>query len=260
MIQLIYDGLSIQGSAVVYEPEYDSNTDIMNTVQPDIYKSEFGGNIYYFGYTFKNTSSRKDRTTIIHWIKGIECDGINDSALKRFIDKPLRYLDNEINLSEFTCIVYPRSNRSHLTQTIIEEISNFSQRDTVKTPVEFVKSLPQDVYFDWEDFDLNYPGEIGDNQYKQIRNYIENILLPKIHSLDYFSLADNVKAKYRRYIKDYLNIDERSKQVIKSIQSGKILVVDDINTTGATMNEILRIIRKINNKCEVYIFTLIGKE
>lgn len=86
------------------------------------------------------------------------------------------------------------------------------------------------------------------------------ILFITIHSLDYFSLADSVKVKYRRYIKNYLNIDERSKEVIKSIQSGKILIVDDINTSGSTLNEIIRIIRKINNQCEIYIFTLICKE
>ena len=40
----------------------------------------------------------------------------------------------------------------------------------------------------------------------------------------------------------------------------KILIVDDINTSGSTLTEILRIIKAINNQCEIYIFTLIGKE
>lgn len=260
MIKLIYDGLSIENDKVVYNADADSPNDVMNVIEPDIYKSEFGGNVYYFGYSFKKSASRKDRTTIIRWIKGLGQDVADSASVKNMIDKALLYFNKNVNISDISCIVYPRSGRSSLTNTIIKELGDFSQRDTIKTAIEFVKSLPKDVSFDWEEFDFEYDGVIGDNQYNQIKDYIESTLLPSIHSLDYFSLADSVKVKYRRYIKNYLNIDERSKEVIKSIQSGKILIVDDINTSGSTLNEIIRIIRKINNQCEIYIFTLIGKE
>ena len=43
------------------------------------------------------------------------------------------------------------------------------------------------------------------------------------------------------------------------IQSDKILLVDDINTIGATLSEIIRIIRNINVEAEIYVFTLLGK-
>lgn len=260
MIKLIYDGLSIDGDKVVYCSNEDSESDIINTIEPEIYKSSFGGNIYYFGYAFKDSASRKDRTTIIKWLKGIGHEQVDDKALKNLIDKALIYFDKNVNLSDISCIVYPRSGRSNLTTSIITELGNFAQRDTIKTAIEFVKSLPKDVSFDWEQFDFEYSGTIGDNQYNQIKDYVENTLLPSIHNLDYFSLADSVKVKYRRFIKNYLNIDQRSETVIKSIQSGKILIVDDINTSGSTLNEIIRIIRKLNNQCEIYIFTLIGKE
>ena len=63
MIKLIYDGLSIEGDKVIYNPNIDNDNDIMNTLQPDIYRSKFIGRTYYFGYTFLPSSSRKDRTT-----------------------------------------------------------------------------------------------------------------------------------------------------------------------------------------------------
>ena len=259
MIQLIYDGLSIKDDSIVYDSAVDSDTDIMNTVTPDIYMSEFGGNVYYFGYRFKDTASRKDRTTIIHWLKGINGNSINKDALHRFIDKPIKYLNKSVDLSEFSCMVYPKSGRSDLTKEIITELNNFAQRDTVKTCAEFFKEIPKNIEFDWELFDSEYEGDIGDNQYNQIKNYVNNDLIPKIHSLEYFSIANSVKTKYRRYIKNYLTIDNRSEQVIHSIKNGKVLIVDDINTSGSTLNEIIRKIRKINNSCEIFIFTLIGK-
>ena len=38
-----------------------------------------------------------------------------------------------------------------------------------------------------------------------------------------------------------------------------ILRVDDINTSGSTLREPLRIINEINSNCNIYIYTLIGK-
>ena len=258
-MKLIYDGISIENDSVQYNDTADSENDIMNIVEPDIYKSEFDGNTYYFGYTFKDSASRKDRTTIIKWLKNINGYGIDETTLRKFIDKPLRYFDKEVNLSEFSIMISPRSGRSDLTKIIVSELHRFMQHDTLKRSFELVKSLPKDVYFDWEQFDDDYSGEIGDNQYNQIRDYIENTLMPKIHNLSYFSIADSVKFKYRQYIKNYLNIDSSAESTIKAIQNGKILIADDINTSGATLTEILRIVRKINNKCNIYIFTLIGK-
>jgi len=250
-MRLLYDGISIENDSVVYNDSEDNRNDILNILSPDIYKSEFQGSVYYFGYRFNDSASRKDRTTVLKWLKNIDGNGIDEKTLRKFIDKPIRFLDKEMNLSEFDALLYPRSNRSFLTKIIVNELYKFTQHDLERISFELVKSLPKDIYFD---------GVIGDNQYNQIKDYIDNELLPKIHSLDYFSIADSVKYKYRQYIKNYLTIDNDTERFIKSVREGKILVVDDINTSGSTLTEILRIIRKINNKCDVYIFTLIGKD
>jgi hypothetical protein len=261
MVELIKDGISIENDKVILNTDSDLDNDIMNIIYPDIYKSDFGGNTYYFGYRFNDSANRKDRTTLIHWLKGIGDDIIDDSSLRKFIRKPLIKLNKEENLSTFDAILYPRSNRSNLTHIIINEVGKLCQHDTYKGSFELVKTLPANVEFDWNLFDFNYIGEIGDNQYKQIYNYVENTLMPKIHNLTYFSIADNVKPKYRQYIQNYLTIkDISSAKILKSIQNGKILIVDDINTSGSTLTEILRIVHNINNNCEIYIFTLIGKE
>ena len=259
-MKLIYDGLSLNGDDIVYNDSADSPDDLMNLISPDIYKSEFGGNIYYFGYAFNDNASKKDRSTIIRWLKNIGDSSIDEVTLRKFIDKPLRYFDIECDLSSFSALISPKSGRSYLTKVIVNELYKFTQHDLERCSFELIKSLPQDVEFDWNAFDYDYDGEIGNNQYKQIHDYIENFLMPKIHNLTYFSIADSVKPKYRQYIKKYLNIDKKAELVIESIQNGKILIVDDINTSGATLTEILRIVRAINSKCEIYIFTLIGKD
>ena len=46
---------------------------------------------------------------------------------------------------------------------------------------------------------------------------------------------------------------------LSSMQEANILVVDDINTTGSTLHEILRKLGQINQNCNIYVYTLIGK-
>ena len=129
----------------------------------------------------------------MHWLKGIDKnDCIDNKSLSKFIQKPLIKLNEEENLSSFSAIIYPRSNRSDLTLQINKEIGALTQHYTDKISYELIKNIPNNISFDWE-------------------------------------------------------------------QNGKLLIVDDINTSGATLTEILRIIKAINNEAQIYIFTLIGK-
>ena len=90
--------------------------------------------------------------------------------------------------------------------------------------------------------------------------YIKKQLIPKLHDLDYFSIAQNVKSKYSPYITGFLNFkNPEDIEKFSKLQGSNILVVDDINTTGSTMHEILRILGNINNDANIYVYTLIGK-
>ena len=174
----------------------DSKSDIINLMAPEIYEAEFLGNVYYFGYKFKDSVPSKIRSDFIHWLKGLKETKPTDYQYREIIAKPLRVLDKLIGLKNFSLFVYPVSNRSTLVQKIIETCGMMMQRDLRGISAEMIKNLPI------------------------INNNHEKDLL---------------------------------------IQSDKILLVDDVNTTGATLSEIIRIIRNINVKAEIYVFTLLGK-
>lgn len=174
----------------------DSKSDIINLMAPEIYEAEFLGNVYYFGYKFKDSVPSKIRSDFIHWLKGLKETKPTDYQYREIIAKPLRVLDKLIGLKNFSLFVYPVSNRSALVQKIIETCGMMMQRDLRGISAEMVKNLPI------------------------INNNHEKDLL---------------------------------------IQSDKILLVDDVNTTGATLSEIIRIIRNINVEAEIYVFTLLGK-
>lgn len=238
----------------VFDFKNDKYTDLINLNDPDIYEDKIFNNVYWFGYKFNETASRSERTRFIDYIKGLSDIKPSEKELIRFIDKPLIKLHEKENITSFNCIVYPRSERSNLVHKIITEINNVSARSAERVTIELVKNLPANISFNWNMFN-------AENSFdKQQQIFINTTLMSKIHELDYFSLAQNVKPKYRRYIENFLMFkSDTDKDLFKSIKAGKILVVDDINTSGSTLNEIIRILNEINSDCKIYIFTLLGK-
>ena len=198
IVKKLTEGISYDEVTNSYNISFqnDSKSDIINLMAPEIYEAEFLGNVYYFGYKFKDSVPSKIRSDFIHWLKGLKETKPTDYQYREIIAKPLRVLDKLIGLKNFSLFVYPVSNRSTLVQKIIETCGMMMQRDLRGISAEMVKNLPI------------------------INNNHEKDLL---------------------------------------IQSDKILLVDDVNTTGATLSEIIRIIRNINVEAEIYVFTLLGK-
>ena len=159
---------------------------------------------------------------------------------------------------DIDCFVYPGSGRSKLVQKMGSIINEFTSRDTSRISFELVKSIPTDIQFDWEMFDSDFKYEQDSSRYINMKKYVEETLLPSIHDLDYFSLAESVKPKYRKYIKNFLRFSEEDLIRFSNLQCQNILVVDDINTPSSTLNEILRIINRINYRCSIFVYTLIG--
>ena len=136
---------------------------------------------------------------------------------------------------------------------------NYIDHESSKLTIELVKSLPQNIDFDFDAI----KAACGDNvnKYTQIEKYVAQSLLPKIKTLSYFSIAENIRPKYRPYVKNFLNFEtEEAKKAFESLNHPKTLIIDDINTSGSTVAEIVRIIKKVNPSAEVYIFTLLGKD
>lgn len=253
----IYGGVRGEGNGYTFDYTYDYPEDILDIVPPKLYKSARSNYVYWFGYKFKDNVSSKVRSDFIHFLKGLRDPSITQSELEQFISLPLKELDKQISTFDIDCIVYPVSGRSKIVNSILQQTTRYVSRTSSKCSFGLVKSAPTDIKFDWDLFELENSNNVN---YSQMVKYVEEIILPKIHSLDYFSLARDVKPKYRKYITNFLNFDENVVDKFQSLHSENILIVDDINTSGSTIDEIIRILRKIDKKSNIYIFTLIGRD
>lgn len=257
MKRYIKSGVRADNSKYVFDYTLNLDTDIIDISKPQLYYSSSPTQkVYWFGYCFKSNVSSKERSKFIHYIKGLSDEKPSEMELNQFIELPLAQLDKIQNISSFDCFVYPLSGRSKLVSKIVQVAGTFMQRDIKRCSFELVKSAPTDLGFDWDMFESDYGDDL--NRYNQMKSYVETELMPKLKSLDYFSLAQNVKPKYRKYITNFLSFSNADIEKLQKLQGSKILIIDDINTSGSTLIEILRILQKINTTCEIYVYTLIG--
>ncbi len=258
ILKKIYSGIRLEGDKYVFDYNHNLNDDIVDLISPQIYQSGIDDNLYWFGYKFKDCASTKQRSDFIKSLKQID-NKVDDAELNRFISRPIFELSKILNRYKLSGLVYPLSGRTRLVTKIVKQVTLLTSYEEFCGSYEFVKSLPVDIEFDWEQFEID--NSDNENSYNQMKKYVETYLMPKINSLDYFSLSENVKPKYRKYIRNFLNLSEASLSKIEGIKnSTDILLIDDINTSGSTIREIVQNLRKLNNDCKIYVFTLIGRE
>ncbi|MCM1224555.1 MAG: phosphoribosyltransferase domain-containing protein [Lachnospiraceae bacterium] len=257
MERYIYGGVKPNDGDYIFDYRYNLPTDIIEISSPQLYVSSIRNHIYWFGYMFKDNVSSKQRTQFIHYIKGLSDKKISDLELTQFIELPLGELDKRIGMYDIDCFVYPVSGRSKLVAKMISVIGDYTSRDMKKASFELVKKAPTEIGFDWDLLEVDTADDL--NKYNQMKKYAEEYIVPAIKELDYFSLAKNVKPKYRRYIQNYLDFSSPEElESFSKLKGSNILVVDDINTSGSTLNEILRILNKVNKDCNIFVYTLIG--
>ena len=255
MYKVITSGVRLADNGYEFDTTINFDSDLIELSDPQLYYSHIGNRIYRFGYQFNPDSSSSDRSKFIRYIKGLEEIQPSEKEINAFIEKPLAQLDFVANISSFDGLAYPLSGRSRLVTQIVKVVNTFMQRDINKFSFEFIKSAPIDIEFDWESFEADYGDDLV--RFNSMKLHVINNILPAIKNLDYFSLAQNVKTKYRPYIKNFLSLSQKDIEKYSKLYNDKILVVDDINTSGSTLKEILRILQRINNTCEIYVFTLI---
>ena len=100
IVKKLTEGISYDEVTNSYNISFqnDSQSDIINLMAPEIYEAEFLGNVYYFGYKFKDSVPSKIRSNFIHWLKGLKETKPTDYQYREIIAKPLRVLDRSVGV------------------------------------------------------------------------------------------------------------------------------------------------------------------
>lgn len=119
------------------------------------------------------------------------------------------------------------------------------------------------------DYDLVIMPESSSQVNRYMMRYIYRFAQPMLHEMQLVkALPENVAFDMAGYEKQYLNDElenlkfnsDEVAQLCASIRKNNVLIIDDIATSGSTLNEILRTLRILNEDNQIAIFSLIGRK
>ena len=248
----------------VFDFEHDGAEDIVS-LTGDGYQVEAFGKCFYYGYEFSEQVESSIRTAFIKYVKFTD-DLQNNTELTNFIKKAIDNLSHQINLYDYNLVVMPESS-SKVNQYMLRYIYRFAQPTLRK--MELVKALPANISFDMDAFEQSYLNDVLENgrprytepQKEEVRQSISK-MLDLIHQKDYFTIAKDVKkSRFRPYMMQFLKFSSSTdEELCATIRKQNVLVIDDVTTSGSTLNEVLRTLRILNEDNEITIFSLIGRK
>jgi len=248
----------------VFDFEHDGKDDIIH-LTGDGYQVEAFGKCFYYGYEFAEQVDGGVRSAFIKYLKF--SNALQESSdLTRFIQKSINDLNSKINLYDYDLVIMPESS-SQVNRYMMRYIYRFAQ--PMLHEMQLVKSLPENVAFDMAGYEKQYLNDVLENgrprytlaQKEEVKSTINN-MMDLIHQKDYFTIAKDVrKSRLRPYITHFLKFNsEEDAQLCASIRKNNVLIIDDIATSGSTLNEILRTLRIINEDNQIAIFSLMGRK
>ncbi|MBQ7511805.1 MAG: phosphoribosyltransferase [Prevotella sp.] len=247
----------------VFDFEHDGIADIVH-LTGNGYEVEAFGKCFYYGYEFADEVPSAVRSAFIKYVK-FSSPLQQYPDLTRFIQKAINNLSHQINLYDYDLVVMPQSS-SRVNKYMVHYIYRFAQPMLRK--MELVKSLPSRISFDMDAFEGTYLDDVLENgrpryteaQKAEVRQSIER-LMEQIHQKDYFTIAKDVKkSRLRPYMTAFLRFASKSdEELCATIRKQNVLIIDDIATSGSTLNEILRTLRILNEDNRITIFSLIGR-
>ena len=248
----------------LFDFEHDSREDIVS-LAGDGYQVEAFGRCFYYGYEFADQVDGNVRSAFIKYVKFTD-DLQGNPALTLFIKKAIDLLNRRINLYDYNLVVMPESS-SKVNQYMLRYIYRFAQPMLRK--MELLKSLPQNISFDMDAYEKQYLDDVLENgrprytqaQKDEAKQSVAG-MLDLIHRKDYFTIARDVrKIRLRPYIMNFLRFaTEEDRELCATIRKQNVLVMDDVTTSGSTLNEILRTLRILNEDNEITVFSLIGRK
>lgn len=248
----------------VFDFEHDGQNDIIKLTGSGYEVTAFS-HCFYYGYEFSEEIDGAVRSAFIKHVKFTE-NLKENPEITHFIQKAIDDLCKKIDLYDYDLVVMPESS-SKVNQYMLRYIYRFAQ--PMLREMELVKALPENISFDMDGYEKTYLDAKLENgrprytesQKEQVKNSIYD-MMDLIHKKEYFTIAKDVKKnRMRPFITDFLKFaNEKDELLCKTIRQQNVLVIDDIATSGSTLNEVLRSLRLLNEDNKITIFSLIGRK
>lgn len=252
--------LILQG--ISYSPEQDIfNVDFVNDDKNDYirlklqrfnkkWSSRYDKTLQIYGaYKFHKGDhiDKQTRLLLMDQIKQLKNKRLKVDVIQKMIRKSIINFQKQFkSLSSFDLIVTPKSS-SNILESIIKQMSYRTGKNTLITTQDIVKASIDQIRFD---------GKLikGD---PELQEQVKGAFVKDNKGNLEFKLK-TLSPRIRSNITHFLKFtDQTDRQILNAIVNGKILIVDDIYTSGTTLMQINRILREFGaTQLKYFIFLM----
>ena len=243
---------------ITFDFKKDTARDAIRLTGIVLRQSNVAGNVYLYGYEFTSNATRAEKSIFVEQLKAYPnlANETIDSNFEAFIMRPILKMGQ--NIDKINCIVYPQS-RSDLNRMMIKYIHAVTGLNSKNfLTFEMLKVAANKITFDYGSFERDLKDDMKPKTYRNILKRIK-AAMDALPNATYFSIADTLPSVARQYVSPFLEFpnDERIKP---AIEGQNVLIVDDIGTSGITILQSVRALRKVGTPKSITIFTLLGKQ
>lgn len=265
--KFINEGIEYDSEANEFKFDNDSEKSIVRLKNGGLVQSSISNKIFLYKYEFEHDVDSRIRTEFIHQFKF--APKLLSKQIHMLIKHSIDSLDDVVSLRNFGIIAYPKS-LSNINREVLAYIRGYKKYHFI--PFELIKIPTNEIEFDYD----AYVNDALDAVYEkngsifpkyteeQKRNELRKItdMMSKINNSDYFSIGRDLKIKYRNYINNIYKFssDEEKESFALLSKTEKVLLIDDVATSGATLKHLIDSILSINNNSEIVVFSLFGRE
>lgn len=234
----------------IFNYKRDTKNDILTlTYNKSFLYTNYLDNDIELYYSYKlNRSKKYTKEERREFISFIKYDLKTKKEYTKFISQACHGFKNNpnFNLEDIDVIVYPESSSS-LNMDVVNSLKKMVKNKLILSDV-VVKEYLENVQVDYDEMLLFVePKEV---------NSLKKLIKKLKEESNIFSMK-RIPTEYRKYVYNFLNFDNVSKEIMNRLYNGRVLVVDDLATMGTTHGEINRIIEEYA-PIEVYNYSIIS--
>jgi len=238
----IVEGIHIKDDQYIVDYDKDYSEDLIKFSDNINFRENNDGDTVMVGFPIEKF---KTKSKLVNDLKNMR--NIDPNVISFIMSKLANNLNDQVDINSFDYVISPKSS-SPLLKIFLDELKNKSNKPIYVNDMV----LKNDIENVWLDLDTAK---------KELSNKYYNKLIKA------FDKIKNVKGKplklqpltkfQRKYIRDLLIVNPNYKNMMVDMLSKKVLIVDDVLTTGKTLNDIKALLSNLNIN-GVTLFSMFG--
>lgn len=256
----IYCGVQIENDSVKFNWSEDSALDLLQICKDTSAEFNEDDIRYIYGYSYTSNANSTDKRKFRNYVKGLDGQsGLYSEDVQEFVDRGILRIENYCKFSDFGATVTIDSTKSDysLVDIIDNQLSEYLDGSYI--PFRLIKQTYDNVEFDANKAtsSMHAAGKSEAYIQKEIKFTLQKFEELK-SSGELFQMKRFMPKELRAGFSHYLKFrNEEEKEIYMSLQGINVLIFDDFMTSGATIKEIIRYLKSINDKNTLTVFVLI---